>query len=182
MASALSKSLGVRCESLHFDFSGCADEVFRASSSNKLSVAIIGGNDEHLNRFVSLLHSRYPKLRIVFSHNGYFDFSGSSSIFTKLEQSKPDLILVSMGSPRQEKFCAEVKKRTLGHPKLITCGAFVSQTALAGDNYYPDIIVKLRIRWLYRLTKDHRIFPRILKYYFPFIIREYITGKNELFK
>ena len=171
MAQVLSRLTGHACESLHFDFSGCANEVFELAERNALPLAIIGGTELDLEKFLELLAKTHPQLKVVLTHNGYFDLNDVNELIARLKAAAPKLTLVSMGSPRQEVFSALVSSTDGIRTKMITSGAFISQVAERGLDYYPSLIVRYRLRWAYRMARSRRIVARVVRFYLPFLVR-----------
>jgi N-acetylglucosaminyldiphosphoundecaprenol N-acetyl-beta-D-mannosaminyltransferase len=159
-------------QTLSFDFSHIAGDTFELISKNKLKLAIIGANNSELNKFVDLLKSKYSDLNICFSRDGYFNIDTEiNTLVDALNLSQPAFIMLSMGSPLQEKLGILLRGRLKFKTVIMTCGAFVSQTASSGkESYYPYLIDKLSLRWLYRLYKEKHIRMRWIKYYPKFVI------------
>lgn len=171
MAQAMSQGLGRPCESLHFDFSGPASRVFNAMVRRGARLGVIGGKPGEASTFRRIVEQRFPGLDVVFADDGYFPISRRASTAKRIAATRPDVLLVAMGSPRQEEF-AHVLGTFTDHPMaVISCGAFVSQAVMRREHYYPGLIVKLNLRWLYRLYLDPRMFTRIIKYYVPYKLR-----------
>ena len=53
-------------------------------------------------------------------------------------------------------------------PSTITCGGFLSQCAVSNDLiYYPNLINKLNLRWLYRIFSEAHVLRRFILDYPP---------------
>lgn len=177
MAKVLTRDLGKNCESLNFDFSGCASEILARANENGLRLALVGAKQNELETFRCEIEKLYPRLQIIFSTNGFFDMPTAQPMIQAMLDSDIDMILISMGSPRQEYFCSMIKdlcNARLQSITMITCGAFFSQIADRGPSFYPDWATKWNLRWLFRLGRERRTFLRILRFYIPFIFRYYI--------
>jgi exopolysaccharide biosynthesis WecB/TagA/CpsF family protein len=170
MAQVLSHVTGHACESLNFDFTGCASDVFAFAEQNAMPLAVIGGTAADLENFLAVLAKRYPQLNVVLANNGYFDLSNAGELISRLKVTAPELIIVSMGSPRQEVFAAMVHGTDGIRTKMMTSGAFISQVAERGPEYYPKWIVRHRLRWAYRMTRSRGIAVRVAKFYLPFLV------------
>lgn len=178
ISRVLARIAGRPCESLNVDFSGCADEVFAFAQARAMPVALIGGRPGEPQAVRRLLRARYPELRIVFVHDGYFGPDRTPAVIRGMVGAGAELAVVSMGSPRQEAFCAAVATARRTPAKLITSGAFISQLAERGYDYYPAPVLRWRVRWLYRLVRDRRIALRVLRYYIPFLLRWRLRGRS----
>ena len=161
-----------KIERVSFDFTSIADDVFFHAENENLSVAFVGTNMINLNSFSEVIQGLYPKLNIKFIREGYFlndkEWSGSLK-----KASDCDFVITGMGTPLQERFLLDL--RGIGWSGTgFTCGGFMDQTAELGKDYYPKIIDKFNLRWLFRLYKEP---GRLWKRYFfkyPIFIVYYI--------
>ena len=126
-------------------------------AGNNIPVAIIGAKEEVITKAVENLKRDLPKLNIVYCHNGYFD--DDSSIYNELIKAKPKLILVGMGSPRQEEFNYSAKS-VLNSGLMVGIGG--SLDVWSGMvKRAPKIYQKLGLEWLYRTICEPKRFKRI---------------------
>ena len=100
-------------------------------------------------------------LNIVYYHNGYFD--NDNEIYDEINAKSPRLILVAMGSPRQEQFIYNAKK-VLKPALMIGIGG--SLDVWSGMvKRAPKIFQILGLEWLYRTitqpSRLKRIFPTL---------------------
>ena len=113
---------------------------------------------------------KYKNLNIVYSHDGYF--SDFNPIIDDIINSGAKFILCAMGSPKQEYFISELKKRTEGALMIGVGGTF---DVLSGTvKLAPPLFRKLGLEWLYRTIKQperiKRIFPALPIFFFQSII------------
>jgi len=166
-----------KLERISFDFSSVAGDLMSLSSKLSLNVALIGGNIDELRRAKAFLESKYPNLRIIFSHHGFFCKNLWSKVIERITVSKPDLIVVGLGSPLQENFVLKLKGSLVKPALLFTCGGFISQTGSNGD-YYPVWVNKLGLRWAYRALMEKHVRLRLLKNYPIFVLRYLLERKK----
>lgn len=178
MARALKQGLGGLCRSLHFDFSGLAKVVFSQMRDRGARLAVVGGRPGEAVVFRQIIEQRFPGLEVVFAEDGYFPVTHAGALIGRIAKAKPDVLLVSMGSPRQEIFAQDIAKHTGHAMAVITCGGFVGQTATRRASYYPDLIVRLNLRWMYRLHREPRLFARLMRYYLPYMLRRVVLGPD----
>lgn len=134
-----------------------AKNLLELSAQNGWTVAIIGAKEEVLNGACQNLKQELPALNIVYSHNGYFD--NDEEIYNELKQANPQLILVAMGSPRQEFFISNAKK-LLERGLMIGIGG--SLDVWSGNvKRAPEIFQKTGTEWLYRTVTQPERFKRI---------------------
>ncbi len=138
-----------------------------------IPVAMIGTGEEILNKAVENIKNNMPDLRIVYTHNGFFD--NPEEIYKALQAAAPKLVLAALGSPKQEFFIHNAKKY-LKNGLLIGIGG--SFDVWSGEvKRAPVIFQKLGLEWLYRVTTQpkriKRIFPA-LPVFFLKVIRKKI--------
>lgn len=125
----------------------------------KKSVALIGAKQEVVENAVVNLKAEIPDLKIVYYHDGYFD--DDEDIINSLREVEPDLILVALGSPKQEFFISKMKHIL---PNSVMIGLGGSFDVWAGAvKRAPIIYRELGLEWLYRTLSE----PKRLKRIFP---------------
>lgn len=127
------------------------------SAENGYPVAIVGSKQEVIDKAVENLKNRVPNLNIVYYHNGYFD--NNEIIYNELKNSGAKLILVALGSPKQEFFIYNAKN--ILQPCLMI-GVGGSLDVWSGYvKRAPEIYQKLGLEWLYRTLSQPERFKRI---------------------
>ncbi len=120
-------------------------------------VAIIGSKEEVVQKAVNNLKNELKGLNIVYSHNGYF--SDNNAIYNELKEANAKLVLVALGSPKQEYFIYGAKKIL---PPCIMVGIGGSLDVWSGEvKRAPEIYQKLGLEWLYRTVSQPERFKRI---------------------
>lgn len=120
------------------------------AQNNKLKIFLLGGNNGVADRAMRRLGMLYPGLKIVGCSDGYFN--NTEEIIKKINQSKPDVLLVGMGTPRQEKWLVENKNKL-----KIQLGWAVGSLFeyLAEDKpRSPVWLGKLHLEWLFRMIVE----------------------------
>lgn len=114
-------------------------------------------------------------LKVVGTHDGYFNDQEEKNIITSIKSLQPDLLLVGLGAYRQEKWIDDHIEE-LGVKVAVGVGG--SLDGMAGHvKRAPVIFQKLYIEWLYRLIKQPSRAIRMLK--LPlFLIQVIIHRKN----
>lgn len=134
-----------------------AKRLLKEAAISNIPVAIIGSKEEVITKAVENLKKEISGLNIVYYHNGYF--SDDNEIYGELKKSSPKLILVALGSPKQEKFIYGAKK--ILNPALMV-GIGGSLDVWSGTvKRAPKIFRKLGIEWLYRTVTQPSRFKRI---------------------
>jgi len=146
-----------------FDNSSIAPDIFRYCKEHGLSVGFIGGHPGVASDFSMNLKKIYEYDRFYPISDGYASFD---DIVDRAGEIDFDCIVVGMGSPNQELICERITKPGL---VVFTCGGFMDQS-LVSYEYYPKIINKLNLRFMYRLYKEpRRLWRRYLVEYRVFI-------------
>lgn len=182
MAGAVAQALGAPHASLHFDFSGLAEPVFQTMAAQGLRLAVIGGKPGEAATFADIVNRRYQGPRVVMTRDGYFSRARQGDVIAEVDRAEPDVVLLSMGSPRQEAFGGELMAAAKRPMVIITCGAFVSQTvtqaATGRAAYYPPFFVKFNVRYLYRLWREPKMALRVARFYLPYLARLKLMGPD----
>ena len=98
----------------------------------------------------------YPGLSVVGTRDGYFTSAEEPSIVAEIQEAAPDLLLVALGVPRQEKWLAN-HREALGVPLSIGVGGTLD--VMAGVvKRAPRFMQRAKLEWLYRgLAQPQRI-------------------------
>lgn len=103
------------------------------------------------------LMERYPGLKILGTHDGYFKEEGP--VLDAVGRSGASVLFVCLGAPRQEYWMRE-------HPSMpgirLMVGLGGALDVFAGQvKRAPDLWVKLGLEWLYRLIREPRRIGRM---------------------
>lgn len=144
--------------------------ILELAAETKEKVAFVGAKKEVLELAVQKTKEKYPNLNVAYSRDGYFeDFS---PVIEGVISSGAKFVLCAMGSPKQEFFISELKKRGEG---LVMIGVGGTFDVLSGEvKLAPPIFRRLGLEWLYRTVKQperfKRIFPALPIFFFQSII------------
>ena len=152
-----------------FDMTSVARIIFELSEEKNYSIVIIGTEPDVIDNAIQNILKEY-KLNIIEYRDGFFKSEEERINYQKhIAKLNPDILIVGMGVIRQESFLLEMRKKGWGKTGF-TCGGFLHQSAVS-INYYPRIINKLHLRWLYRILKEPKLIKRYTIDYFKFLIR-----------
>ena len=144
-----------------------ARRMIDESAKNNLPIALIGAKPEVIKLACDNLLSEVENLNIVYSQDGYF--KDDERVLEELKQTKPRLILVALGSPKQEKFIKQAKN-ILPYGLMIGVGGSFDVWSGTVERA-PEIYQKLGIEWLYRTVKQPERFKRIFPTLPLFVMR-----------
>lgn len=132
-------------------------------AKNKFPVALIGARPHIIVKAEENLLSEIDGLKISYVQNGYF--TNKERVLKELKDKSPKLVLVALGSPRQEEFIQEARELL---PQALMIGVGGSFDVWSGEiERAPEIYQKLGLEWLYRTVKE----PKRLKRIFPTLPR-----------
>lgn len=113
------------------------------------SFYLIGSKDEVINETVSKLKSEYPGIRILGYRNGYINNdSERTSVIQIINELKPDIVFVAMGSPKQELLMQDLQAV---HPALYQGLGGSFDVYVGKVERAPDWWVRHNLEWAYRL-------------------------------
>ncbi len=151
-----------------------ARRLLEECAKNSDSVAIIGSKEEVITKAVENLKNEISGLNIVYFHNGYFN--DNNEIYKDLAEKNAKLILVALGSPKQEFFIYNAKK-ILQNCLMVGIGG--SLDVWSGQvKRAPKIWQKLGLEWLYRTLSQPERFKRIFPT-LPLFLLKVITYKKD---
>ncbi len=147
-----------------------AEKLLKLAGQEKKSVYLLGAKEEVVSALAKKLLQEYPEMTVRF-HNGYD--GDKDEIFREIAGLSPDLVLVALGAPAQEKLIA----RHLGElQKGVFIGVGGSFDVLSGKKQRaPAVFVKTNTEWLYRIVRE----PSRLKRFYQNNIRFMKLVKKE---
>ena len=121
--------------------------LFEAVKKNA-GVFLFGAKPGVAEKATEKLTEKLPGLRVVGTHHGYFD--SDNEIITNIKEKKPDLLIVCLGSPRQEIWVYENKEMLSGVGAIMCLGGALDVWA-GNVKRAPALLIKLRLEWLWRM-------------------------------
>lgn len=132
-----------------------AEHLLEIADKNKYKVYLFGATKEVIEKLENKINDEYPNIRIVGASNGYI--KDKDSVMEYIKTTKPDIVMLAMGIPMQEKL---INKHIKDFKKGIFIGVGGSFDVLSGSKKRaPKIFIKLNLEWLYRITSE----PKRLK-------------------
>lgn len=117
----------------------------------------VGAKPEIIQKAVENLKKEVPNLNAVYVQDGYF--KDDDRVLDELTAANPKLVLVALGSPKQEIFISKAKNLL---PNALFIGLGGSFDVWSGVvERAPEIWQKLGLEWLYRTVKEPKRFKRI---------------------
>lgn len=128
------------------------EEIIKKCEKENKSIYLVGAKEEILKECIINMLSKYPRLKIAGSHNGYFDLNNCGDLILDIQDKRPYALFVAMGCPRQEIF---IQKYSKALPCCVYMGVGGSFDVFAGKvDRAPRWMINLGLEWLYRVAKE----------------------------
>lgn len=152
-----------------------ADELLKLANQYEKEVYLFGAKKEVLEQLKEKIKNQYPNLVLVGKQNGYV--SNKNLVFKDIIKKEPDIVLVALGMPLQEKLIYQNLNK---FKKGIFVGVGGSFDVLSGTiKRAPQLFIKLNLEWLYRIIKEPKRLKRFYNNNVKFILKvKKIANKN----
>ena len=138
-------------------------DICEEAARNNYSIFLLGSRDHILAGAVARIRTRFPGIRIVGTHHGYFDKSGrqSEDVVAAVNAAQPDLLFVGFGMPLQEEWIRR-HRASLTAGVIFPCGSMIDY-ASGLKSIAPLWMRRNGLEWLYRLFQEPaRLWKRYL--------------------
>lgn len=133
-----------------------AEKLFEFANESKKSLYLFGAKQEVLNNLKEKIEKNYSNIKLLGMTNGYVE--NKEEEFQKTIKKEPDIVLVALGIPAQEKL---IYKYFKDFKKGIFVGVGGSFDVLSGTKKRaPQIFIKTNTEWLYRILKEPKRIKR----------------------
>lgn len=116
------------------------------------SVYLLGGEEGIAETAAGNLRSRVPSLRVAGTRNGFFNQANCDDVIAQINEAKPDVLLVGMGQPLQERWVAANRHR-LDVPVVMAVGGLFDFYAEKVSRA-PVWLRELGLEWIWRLLQE----------------------------
>jgi len=132
-----------------------AEYLLKEANEQKKSIYLFGAKPEVIELMVNKIKVEYQNINILGYSDGYV--KDRDKVFKKIIKLKPDVCLVALGIPHQEKL---IYKYLDKFEKGIFVGVGGSFDVLSGSKKRaPKVFIKLNLEWFYRIICE----PKRLK-------------------
>lgn len=139
--------------------------LLKLADENKYSLYLFGSTSDVIEKLVNVIKEKYSNINILGYSNGYE--KDKDAIMKKIVKLNPDICLVALGIPYQEKL---INKYIETAKKGIYVGVGGSFDVLSGTKKRaPKIFIKLNLEWLYRLICEPKRLKRFINSNVKFI-------------
>jgi N-acetylglucosaminyldiphosphoundecaprenol N-acetyl-beta-D-mannosaminyltransferase len=135
------------------------ERICQRAVEKRYSAYLLGAMPGVAEEAARALAGRCPGLRIAGTHHGYFTADEEPEIVRTIAESKPDILFVALGAPRQEKWIRRHMSELQVPVAIGVGGAF---DVLAGRvPRAPAWMQRAGIEWLFRLVREPTRLPRM---------------------
>ncbi|MEF9962227.1 MAG: WecB/TagA/CpsF family glycosyltransferase [Erysipelotrichaceae bacterium] len=143
-----------------------AEALLKMGNEMKKSIYLFGSKEHIIDDMREVIQNNYPCLNVVGYQNGYVD--DRDAVFLDILDKQPDIILVALGIPTQEKL---IYRHLPQFKKGIFVGVGGSFDVLSGNKKRaPSFFIRFNIEWLYRISKEPKRFKRFYKNNMKFLL------------
>ena len=126
----------------------CADRSY--------SIYLLGGDEDAVRDASQNLSARFPALRIVGRHHGYFEKTGPENdlVVADINRVQPNVLVVCFGMPLQERWARD-NFLNLRTNVILFGGSTIDYTA-GRKKTAPRWMGRMGLEWLFRLAQEPR--------------------------
>lgn len=151
----------------------CMDMLCKLSNDKGYKIFMYGAKEEIVKQAKIKLEKKYPNIKIVGYIDGYEE--DNEKIIRTINDCKPDILFVALGSPKQEIW---INENMVKLNAKIFQGVGGSFDVFSGNiKRAPKWMQKVGLEWLYRLFKEpKRVFRQMKLFKFFGLV---LIGKKE---
>jgi N-acetylglucosaminyldiphosphoundecaprenol N-acetyl-beta-D-mannosaminyltransferase len=146
----------------------------------KTNFFVLGAKQEIVKISAHNLEQMYPNVNITGFHHGYFGENKDRRIINMINASNPEVLIIGMGSPRQELWVD--KNKGFLKIKIILCVGGILDVLAGKIKRAPAWMQKAGLEWFWRLIKDpKRLWKRYLiddMHFFYLLLKESVKNKS----
>lgn len=136
-------------------------EILREARGERLPIALIGASPRVLAATRGRLTAEFPRAEIVVALDGYEGTRDPDAVLAALLKSRPQVVFVAMGSPRQEQLIERLRSH---YPQAFYLGLGGSFDVYCGSKRRaPRWMQRCGLEWLYRFLAEPSRAPRETK-------------------
>jgi N-acetylglucosaminyldiphosphoundecaprenol N-acetyl-beta-D-mannosaminyltransferase len=136
------------------------ERLLHLSNQKKLSIYFLGAKPKVIKLAVENIKYKYPNINIAGYYHGYFKDGENKRIIATIKRKNPDIVLVGLGFPKQEKWISENSENFNKGIFIGLGGCFNVWAGVA--KRAPKIWRDLNMEWLYRVFKQPSRAKRII--------------------
>ena len=135
-------------------------ELCRLSPTKGYRIFFFGAGPGVAEEAATKMRAIYPGTQIVGTRDGFFTPAQEPEVVAQIQATRPDIVLVALGIPKQEKWITRYKD-VLGASVLVGVGG--SFDVFSGRvRRAPPFMQQHGFEWLYRLYKNPRKLAKVM--------------------
>lgn len=140
--------------------------LLKECNKKNYRILIYGSKEEVLKSFKKKCDEIWPNIEFDGLYNGY-DYT-EKEVLNRIKESKPDVYLVALGSPKQELFINKFYERI---ENGVCVGVGGSLDVLSGHvKRAPKFFIKCNLEWLYRVATEPKRLKRFVNGNIKFLV------------
>ena len=152
-----------------------AEYLLKEANAQKKSLYLFGAKKEVIDALIDKIKSKYPNIKLLGYSDGYV--SDRDKVMKEIVKMKPDVCLVALGIPYQEKL---IYKYLDKFEKGIFVGVGGSFDVLSGSKKRaPKFFIKTNTEWLYRMVCEPKRLKRFWNNNVKFIFDVWKENKHD---
>lgn len=133
-------------------------DLFKTIEKMGIRIYILGGKRKTLQKSIDNIKWKYPTIKISGYHHGFNLTQNTAQIIKKINASKPNIVFVGLGIPKQEVWIDSNWKLL---PNAVYMGVGSVFEYVAGKSRAPIWMRNSGFEWVYRLAQEpSRLFRR----------------------
>jgi len=154
-------------------------KLLEISNEKGYKIVLIGGKEGVAEGAKENLKKIFPNLNISMTYNGYFNEDEERIIVDEIQKIEPDILLVGMGSGKQEIWIWNNRENFKNIGVCIGVGGTLDIWA-GKKKRAPKLVQNLGLEWLYRVIIEPKRIFRVLKI-FNFLNKLFIERWKKYF-
>lgn len=142
--------------------------ILEIANKNNLTLFVVGAKELTHIKALDRIKIKYPHIIILGSMHGYHT---EQELINSIKSSSPDIIMIALGTPRQEKFASKLKQH-LHSGVMVGCGGALD--IISGElKRAPEFFINNNLEWAYRLAQEPWRWKRQLflpKFFFKLLL------------
>lgn len=172
------KKIGIHIKRLPgIEFS---EALIKKCAEKGYNIGFLGASKDVLEATVNIFQAKYPLIKIVYTHDGYFNGDEEIKIANELKNSHVQVLFVALGVPKQEVWSANYKN-ILNSVIMVGVGGSFDVWSKKVKRA-PVIFRKFGLEWFFRLisqpSRFKRMFPTLPLFYIKVLLDRRTTRKE----
>lgn len=149
--------------------------LLSVAATKKYRIYMLGGAPGIVDKAKQVAEKRYLGVTIVGTHHGFFAKKDELEIVSDIKACHPDILLVALGIPRQEKWLSEYIKQINAPVAIGVGGTFDVMAGIV--RRAPLWMQNAKLEWLYRLISEPKRAIRMVA--LPRFVMRVIISKSK---